>query len=77
MATAKKPVKKIVKKTVKKAKKTPLKSFAIQKEQVPFMTFRVTDQTVYWSVLFILILILSLWVLNIQLNISDIINNIQ
>ncbi len=76
MATAKK-------KTVKKAapkkakKKVQFKSFKLSNEPAPFISFRVTEQTVYWSILLIMILVLALWVLSIQVNISDILNTIQ
>ncbi len=76
MATAKKATKKKV--THRKVKKTAaVKSFKISKEPTPFVSFRVTDQTVYWSILLILILILALWVLQIQINISDVLNQIN
>jgi hypothetical protein len=67
MATAKKKVSK---------KSTEAKSFVIGKESSPFMSFRVTNQTIYWAILFIYILLLSLWVLNIQMDTIQIINSI-
>lgn len=75
MATTKK-AKKTTKKTAVKSKKTQMQSFKAYKETTPFMTFKVTDQTIYWTILFLMILALSLWVLSIQINISDILNNI-
>lgn len=76
MATAKKATKKKV--AVKKVKKVaPLKSFRLSKEPTPFVSFRVTDQTIYWSILLILILILALWVLQLQINLSDILNQVK
>jgi hypothetical protein len=79
MATAKKATKKkIVKAAPRKIKKVaPLRSFKVSKESVPFVSFRVTDQTIYWSILLILILILALWVLQIQINISDVLSQIH
>jgi len=58
-------------------KKPRFKSFKVHKNVKPFVQFRVTEQTVYWSVLLIFILFLALWVLSIQLNIDEIINNIN
>lgn len=55
--------------TVKKLsnKKTPkLKSFQVSKSDAPFMTFKITEQTVYWTILLSLITILFIWVINIQ-----------
>ena len=75
MATAKKSTKK--KAVPRKAKVAPLRSFKVCKEPTPFVTFRITDQTVYWSILLIFILVLALWVLQIQINISDVLNQIN
>jgi len=76
MATAKKATKKKV--APKRAKKVaPLKSFKLSKEPTSFVSFRITDQTVYWSILLILILILALWVLQLQINLSDILSQIN
>lgn len=80
MATAKKATKKATKRKIapKKVKKVaPLKSFKLAKETTPFVTFRVTDQTVYWSILLILILLLALWILRIQINISDVLYQVK
>ncbi len=71
MATTKKV------KTHKGHKKAQLKSFKVSKETAPFVSFRVTDQTVYWSILLILVLALALWILQIQININDMLNNIH
>ena len=75
MATAKKATKKKV--VHKKANVAKLASFKVAKEHTPFVSFKITDQTVYWSILLILILILGLWVLQIQINISDVLNQIK
>ncbi len=79
MATAKKTTKKVaVKKSSPRKAKTPkLESFKVAKDTKPFVSYRITEQTVYWSILLILILILSLWVLNIQINISDLLDSIK
>jgi hypothetical protein len=73
MATAKKPT--VKKSAPKKAKKAQLESFQVGNEPKPFNTFKITDQTVYWSILLILILILALWILQIQINTTDVINS--
>lgn len=52
-------------------------SFSMLKESSPFMSFKITDQTIYWSILFIYIFALSLWVLNIQIDTLKILNSIQ
>lgn len=82
MATAKKS---LAKKTVSKAKttakkvtrttrkasapkKVTLQSFKIASDS-PFFTVKITKQTVYWSILLIVILVTQLWILNVQLDV--------
>lgn len=74
VTTKKAPVKKAA---VKRVKKVVVESFKLSPETSPFVSFRITDQTVYWSILLILILVLALWVLQIQVNISDILDSIK
>lgn len=70
MATSKKPS--------KKAKK-PIKhqSFKLSKDPVPFLTFQFTEQTFYWIILLAMIIALALWVYNIQLRTTDILDSIS
>jgi len=77
MATAKKTKAKAKKTVTHKSHPKALKSFKVVKDTRPFVSFRVTDQTVYWSILLIMILVLALWVLQIQINITDTINSIN
>ena len=85
MATAKKVTAKkatarkvsVKKSSPRKARKVSVKSFKVSPEATPFVSFRITDQTVYWSILLILILVLALWVLQIQVNISNILDSIK
>jgi uncharacterized membrane protein len=87
MATAKKLAKKAVKKVVKKtvsrapvrksnAKVSRVQSFKIAQETLPFLTFKITQQTFYWTVLLIFVLIVQVWVLNVQLSVADTLNSI-
>ena len=80
--TAKKAVKSapVVKKAaprVKKAKATQPESFKLQREPRRFLTFKVTDQTIYWAILLVYIMGLSLWVLNIQIDTYHILDSIS
>jgi len=89
MATkAKKTVKKVAKKVVKPVKAVKVaprkskisaaaKSFQIAKDRTPFMTYQITQQTIFWAILFVYIMILSLWILNIQLDTLRIIDRIN
>ncbi|MGB4420420.1 MAG: hypothetical protein WBI29_01305 [Candidatus Saccharimonadales bacterium] len=77
MATAKKAGKKTSVKRVYKPKKAKPASFKIQKETVPFMSFKITEQTVYWLVVVLLIFLLGIWVLRIQLDLSELLDQIE
>lgn len=52
-------------------------SFRVYKDTVPFIQFNITEQTVFWSILLIFIMIIVLWVLSIQLDIDRILNSIE
>lgn len=67
----------VAKKPIKKAKKIALKNFKVGKEPLPFMTFKITEQTLYWFVMLSLIFCLALWILNIQLKTTAIIDTIN
>ena len=75
MATKKKVTAK--KTTARKPKVVPLQSFRPGKDVYPFMSIRVTDQTVYWTILLVMVLLLGLCVVNIQISISDILYSIK
>lgn len=71
---AKKPTKKLVKKTVfKKVSKKPvaMRSFHVSKDVKPFTAFKITRQTFYWAVLLTFIIVIQLWLLKIQMDISN------
>ena len=84
MATIKKP---LVKKTVSKVKtavkkvaskksvtplEAPMKSFKLSRDALPFFSVHITKQTIYWSILLIFIMLMQLWILNVQLDIIKI-----
>ena len=84
MPTKKKVTKKVTsrksaarKASPKRVKKAQFKSFKISPETFPFITFKITEQTFYWSILLMWILALALWSLSIQINISNILNSIK
>jgi len=85
-AKAKKTIKKTAKKVTKVSKVKKVvhrkpriieKSFQVSRERSPFVTFRITSQTLYWLALALYIFILSIWVLNIQIDTLEIINKID
>lgn len=74
-STAKKPA---VKRTVVRSRRkaTP-KSFGVAPNDKPFMSFRVTQQTFYWTVLLIFVLIVQVWVLNMQIDVTNLLNEVE
>ena len=88
MATSKKPlvkktvskVKTVVKKVASKKSATPvetsMKSFKLSRDTLPFFGVRITRQTIYWSILLIFIMLMQLWILNLQLDIIKITDSI-
>jgi len=88
MATTKKP---LVKKTISKVKTTvkkviakksaapleaPIKSFRLSRDTLPFFSVHITKQTIYWSILLIFIMLMQLWILNLQLDIIKITDSV-
>lgn len=88
MATAKKSTTKkatsratAVKKTTKSTKarkprilKADRQSFRIVKEDVPFTSFRITRQTVYWVILVAFIVFAQLWIINLQVQVASLLD---
>jgi hypothetical protein len=89
MATKKPTTKKAaVKKTAPKrpaAKKTTKKSsskglrahIALQPEETDFMTFRITRQTLYWLVLGAVVIMFTLWLMQLQADIQTLYDQID
>ena len=66
------------KKTVKRSKRAQtLKSFRLSSETESFISSRITLQTIYWSILSTVILIVGILILNAQLDILDTLNQIS
>ena len=75
-APAKKSARKVTNKKATSKKSAPMKSFRVYKDDQSFTTFKVTRQTVYWTILLVFIVITQLWLLKIQMDISDLTNAI-
>lgn len=59
----------------KSTKKTAeMKSFKVYKNPVPFRSFAITRQTVYWIILLLVIVVMQLWILKIQIEIAELTN---
>ncbi len=61
----------------KKATQPQLVSFRLSKDSTPFNVFKITEQTIYWGILLIYVLLLSLWILRIQIDTLLIIDRID
>lgn len=78
MATTKK--KTTTTKTTRKTKTAahaPVKSFRVAKPATPFFHFDFTLQTVYWLILSILVISLTLWVMTLNMQIQDLYDQID
>lgn len=53
------------------------KTFKVSPDVKPFVQFHITNQTIIWSVLLVMTLVLALWVLQIQLNTIEILDSIK
>ena len=65
------------KKTTKKKKSAEYASLKKKKKKTPFFTFKVTDQTIYWLVLSVVVFLLALWVLHLHLELLEVITSIS
>lgn len=52
-------------------------SVALTKERVPFMTFKFTEQTLYWAIICGMVLALGIWVLTINQRVQALYDEIQ
>lgn len=82
--TAKTPVaktsaaRKTVKKTApKKMKAVQLQSFKRSPRTTPFMTFKATQQTLYWIIILVLVFFLGTWVTYLNVKIQKIYDQVE
>lgn len=66
--------KKATKRTTKRAspRVQQMRSFKIEKDTIPFTNTSITNQTWYWVVLLAVIVVLQLWILQVQMDIAAI-----
>ena len=77
MATKKvKKTSRALKVSTKRSKRRP-KSFKMSQESMPFLSLLITEQTIYWSILLAYVLLLSLWIVRIQLDTLVIIDRLN
>jgi len=61
-------------KSTRSKKSAPMRSFRVEKDTIPFMYTRPTIQTLYWLLLLTTIVILEVWILRAQLDVSALSN---
>lgn len=72
VVAAKAPVRKTTVKSPKKAAKpAEVRSFRAVKNPVPFKTFKITKQTIYWIILVAFIVFAQLWILKLQIEVAS------
>ena len=73
--TKKAPVMKTVHKktSAKKAPTQEIRSFKLAKDEPPFRSFRISRQTVYWVILVCFIIFAQLWIIKLQIDVSNLI----
>ena len=65
-------------KTTRKAKRpAKVQSFRLSPEAYSFLSFKFTEQTIYWGILLVMVFALTIWVLNIQISTNDLIDSIK
>ena len=76
---AKKPVSKSTKSTPRKKVSTPqpvkMRSFRVSPNNPSFTTFKITRQTLYWIIIVGFIIAMQLWIIAMQIETSDFIEN--
>lgn len=74
----KKPVTKTTAKKVSKSTKSnSSRVLAIKPEQEDFMTFRVNRETVYWAVLGAVVILFTMWIMQLQADIQSLYDDID
>lgn len=61
------------KKTASKSNKNRMRSFHLYKDDQDFTSFKITRQTVYWLLLVAFIVFAQLWIIRLQIDVSEMI----
>ena len=76
-AVTKKPVQKKKSVATKVAKKASVQSFRKCPETQPFMSFKITQQTVYWLIICVLVFALGSWILKVQHDVMSLYDQVE
>jgi hypothetical protein len=72
VATAKKKTTKRTSKRTSSSRSQQMRSFRIERDTIPFTSTKITHQTGYWIILLAVIVVLQLWILQVQMEIASI-----
>ena len=61
----------------KKANKNDMQSFKISPSDAPFLTFAITRQTLYWTVISVIVLAMGLRIIHLQNTVNQIYDTIE
>lgn len=74
----KKPVAKSAKATkTTRRKKSAVRSFKLSRQDTPFLTFALTIQTLYWTILSLAVLALGIWIIALQTRVNALYDQIE
>ena len=74
MVTAKTATKK---RSTAKSKPAHMRSFKRSPDQPPFFTYQITQQTVYWLIISLLVLALGIWVITLSVKVQTLYDQVQ
>lgn len=63
--------------TAKKPKTVPAQSFRRYNDATPFMTFKFTQQSLYWLILSVIVLALGAWVMYLNVQIQNLYDQVE
>lgn len=63
--------------TTKASQNAPMRSFKRSTPETSFFTFKLTQQTLYWLILSVIVLILGVWVIRLETEIQGIYDSIE
>lgn len=56
------------------SKHVEMQSFHLVKDELPFTTFRITRQTLYWVILVSFIIFAQLWIISLQVEVASLLD---
>lgn len=60
-----------------KPKQVPMRSFHRSPDQPPFFNYRITQQSVYWLILCLLVLALGIWVVTLSVRVQSLYDQVE